>query len=180
MFYIVPAWTNDIKELNHDPLKNLISLLDSGDKPVKLLVLNFLPNLRYLLHVNGLTNLPLWNLWDAILGIERTDGIPLGPESVEIPDDVRIVQGPWAMLGYRGNELAVTLVGNDQGFVQTVENFEGGKHFFDIYDDRGFKASTKYMEEDRIIRQDWFDEVGQCVLRYEPDSKVPVRILSNW
>lgn len=180
MFYIAPAWTNDIKELNHDPLKNLISLLDSGDKPVKLLVLNFLPNLRYLLHVNGLTNLPFWNLWDAILGIERTDGIPLGPESVEIPDDVRIVQGPWAMLGYRGNELAVTLVGNDQGFVQTVENFEGGKHFFDIYDDRGFKASTKYMEEDRIIRQDWFDEVGQCVLRYEPDSKVPVRILSNY
>lgn len=180
MFYIAPAWTNDIKELNHDPLKNLISLLDSGDKPVKLLVLNFLPNLRYLLHVNGLTNLPFWNLWDAILGIERTDGIPLGPESVEITDDVRIVQGPWAMLGYRGNELAVTLVGNDQGFVQTVENFEGGKHFFDIYDDRGFKASTKYMEEDRIIRQDWFDEVGQCVLRYEPDSKVPVRILSNY
>ncbi|MEE6727152.1 accessory Sec system glycosyltransferase Asp1 [Pediococcus acidilactici] len=180
MFYIAPAWTNDIKELNHDPLKNLISLLDSGDKPVKLLVLNFLPNLRYLLHVNGLTNLPFWNLWDAILGIERTDGIPLGPESVEIPDDVRIVQGPWAMLGYQGNELAVTLVGNDQGFVQTVENFEGGKHFFDIYDDRGFKASTKYMEEDRIIRQDWFDEVGQCVLRYELDSKVPVRILSNY
>lgn len=30
MFYIAPAWTNDIKELNHDPLKNLISLLNSG------------------------------------------------------------------------------------------------------------------------------------------------------
>ena len=171
---------NDIKELNHDPLKNLISLLNSGDKPVKLLVLNFLPNLRYLLHVNGLTNLPFWNLWDAILGIERTDGMPLGPESLEIPDDVRIVQGPWAMLGYRGNELAATLIGNSQGFVQTVENIESGKHFFDIYDDRGFKASTKYMDEDRLVRQDWFDEVGQCVLRYEPDAKVPVRILSNY
>lgn len=36
------------------------------------------------------------------------------------------------------------------------------------------------MDEDRLVRQDWFDEVGQCVLRYEPDAKVPVRILSNY
>lgn len=120
MFYIAPAWTNDIKELNHDPLKNLISLLDSGDKPVKLLVLNFLPNLRYILHVNGLTNLPFWNIWDAILGIERTDGMPLGPESLEIPNDVRLIQGYWTPLGYRGNELAAVVIGNSQGFVQAV------------------------------------------------------------
>ena len=56
MFYIVPAWDNEVKELNRDPLKNLTNLLISGKKDVKITVLNFLPNLRYLLHINGLTN----------------------------------------------------------------------------------------------------------------------------
>lgn len=43
MFYIAPAWTNNIEELNRDLLKNVMSLLVDGDKPVKLLVLNFYP-----------------------------------------------------------------------------------------------------------------------------------------
>ena len=121
MFYIAPAWTNNIEELNRDPLKNVMSLLVDGDKTVKLLVLNFLPNLRYLLHVNGLTNLPFWNLWDAILNIERTDGMPLGPESLEWPADIRTAQGTRSVVGYRGNKLAARVIGNEQGFIQAVE-----------------------------------------------------------
>ena len=180
MFYIAPAWTNEIKELNHDPLKNLVSLLDDGGKPVKLVVLNFVPNLRYILHVNGLTNLPFWNLWDAILGIERTDGMPLGPESFEWPDDIRMVRGLQSMLGYRGNELVVETTKNQQGFIQTARFFGSEGNRFDIFDDRGFKASTKYMAGDRVIKQDWFNEVGQRILRYEPGNEVPVKILSNF
>lgn len=180
MFYIAPAWTNEIKELNHDPLKNLVSLLDDGGKPVKLMVLNFIPKLRYILHVNGLTNLPFWNLWDAILVIERIDGMPLGPESFEWPDDIRMVRGLHSMVGYRGNELAAETVKNPQGFIQTVKFLGSENNRFDIFDDRGFKVSTKYMIDDRVIKQEWFNEVGQRILRYEPDNEAPVKILSNF
>lgn len=36
------------------------------------------------------------------------------------------------------------------------------------------------MVEDRVVQQDWFNEVGQCVLRYKPDEKTSVQILSNY
>ncbi len=180
MFYIAPAWTNNIEELNRDPLKNVMSLLVDGDKPVKLLVLNFLPNLRYILHVNGLTNLPFWNLWDAILNIERTDGMPLGPESLEWPADIRTAQGTRSVVGYRGNKLAARVIGNEQGFIQAVEYLDDDIYHVDIYDDRGFKAATKYFKDDRLIKQIWFNEVGQCILRYEPQAEVTVKILSNY
>lgn len=180
MFYIVPAWDNEVKELNRDPLKNLTNLLISGKKDVKITVLNFLPNLRYLLHINGLTNYKYWNIWDEILGIKRVDGIPLGPEALDLPPNIRLINSTYSMDAYDGAKLYARIIRTDEGYISEVRFMESNNQHTDIYDDRGFKVCTNYYENGVMVRREWFNEYNQVIVRYEPNAEIAVQILGNY
>jgi accessory secretory protein Asp1 len=180
MFYIMPAWENEVSELNRDLLKNLTNVFVGGKKSVKLAVLNFLPNLRYLLHVNGLTNYEYWNIWDAILGIERVDGMPLGPEALDLPQGVRLINAMTSMDAYEGSKLYARIIRSSEGYLSEVQFMNPQNRHTDVYDDRGFKVCTNYYENEEVVRQEWFNECNQLIVRYEPKAKVAVQILGNY
>lgn len=176
----MPAWENEVSELNRDLLKNLTNVFVGGKKSVKLAVLNFLPNLRYLLHVNGLTNYEYWNIWDAILGIERVDGMPLGPEALDLPQGVRLINAMTSMDAYEGSKLYARIIRSSEGYLSEVQFMNPQNRHTDVYDDRGFKVCTNYYENEEVVRQEWFNECNQLIVRYEPKAKVAVQILGNY
>lgn len=176
----MPAWENEVSELNRDLLKNLTNVFVGGKKSVKLAVLNFLPNLRYLLHVNGLTNYEYWNIWDAILGIERVDGMPLGPEALDLPQRVRLINAMTSMDDYEGSKLYARIIRSSEGYLSEVQFMNPQNRHTDVYDDRGFKVCTNYYENEEVVRQEWFNECNQLIVRYEPKAKVAVQILGNY
>jgi accessory secretory protein Asp1 len=179
MYYIAPAWSDEIKELTHDPLNSLINLLLEGNKEVKIAILNFLPNLRYILHENNLTDSDYWNVWDTILNIQRTDGMPLAPENLDLPNGAELIYSNNSISAYVDDVFYAKILVNEKGYVTEIQVDYNGERRTDIYDDRGFKIQSKYYQANTITQMDWFNEAGQKVIQYVESAELQIRIVAE-
>lgn len=178
MLYAIPDWYNDIRELKEDSLKNLIDLFVMEKRSVQLLILNFNPSLRYILHVNSLTSVNYWSIWDHILGIKRKEGIPLAPEELDLPAGTELLYSINKITAYVGDDFYAEILVNNEGYVNEVEvpNEHGIR--IDVYDDRGFKAQSKYYVNKSIEKIEWFNEYGEVVVQSGAGTS-KVKVLSE-
>lgn len=176
MIYIVPDWPNKIEELTNDPLRHLVNILMEGNKDIKMLFLNFMPNLRHVLNINSLVNVDFWNVWDDILDIKRRDGIPLQPEELDLPENIDLLYSVNKIMIYSGEEYRGQIFVNNEGYVSEVKINENGRTRTDVYDDRGFKIQSKYYFKEVVEKIEWFNEYGEGVLIYDPKAEKKVKI----
>jgi accessory secretory protein Asp1 len=179
MFYIAPGWENEIKELTQDLLNELIGLLREGRRPLRIIILNFLPNLRYILHENMLTSARYWSVWDAILDVQKANGMPLTPEELDLPADVELVYSKRSVSIYRHDQFYGKININNRGFVSEVQITDAQNPHTDVYDDRGFKVQTNYYQGSTVMATDWFNEAGDLIVQWELMRDQQVQIMAE-
>lgn len=156
----------------------LAHVFQANDQPFAVVTTNFLPNLRAILHHVGLTGVPQWNVFDAILGVTVTAGTPLQFNDLALPANVE----PYP----HGNTISVF---KDEQVIMRVHTY-GVMHIASIdtlqangqvgqtatYDDRGFLTQRVSFAPDgkTPTTTTWFNERGQTVLTQDASGAVVI------
>lgn len=173
MYYFIPNWENQTEEATNDVTTNMIDMFNDHQEPMEIMVLKFSTQLQHFLNANDLPNVQLWNVWDEILGIRRSNGIPLSVNEIDFPADAKVIYSRYSIFVEADSKRLATLDISDEGYVQSVsfDPDENGIYSVETYDDRGFKALTETFDASKqLIQKDWWNEFGELILRKHDDS----------
>lgn len=176
MTVIIPAWSRDATALNDTPVVKLAQLFMDNQVATQLLLLQPLPWLRYQLQANHLTQLPWWNVFDALQGVTRATGLPLGLEDLDLPADTQFAYLAHTVLLYRHDRIYGEVHFHPAGFVSEVDlTTTTGQQIVKVYDDRGFcSTQTTYDAHHHRLEKLWFSPTRQPKMRQVNDTTIQV------
>ena len=190
MLYFIPAWYRQDtwseneqcwhKRRMHtefdDTVKQVQLFHRNATTEFQIMLLSFAPNFRHFLHRQGVYHAKYWSCFDAMQEITATKARPLSYHDINWPKGVEMVYTPYAVIAYLyGSKYAQIEFGEDGNPIQ-IDMFQ--KEVIcrrNIYDDRGFVASTILYEDGKAIYQDYLMENGVWKLRqFTADGHVEV------
>lgn len=190
MLYFIPAWYRQDtwseneqcwhKRRMHtefdDTVKQVQLFHRNATTEFQIMLLSFAPNFRHFLHRQGVYHAKYWSCFDAMQEITATKARPLSYHDINWPKGVEMVYTPYAVNAYwYGAKYAQIEFGEDGNPIQ-IDMFQ--KEVIcrrNIYDDRGFVASTILYEDGKAIYQDYLMENGVWKLRqFTADGHVEV------
>ncbi len=188
--YFIPAWYQPGKWCENeqnwhtrrmytefdDTVKQVQLFHRSGAYPFKILLLSFAPNFRHFLHRQGVFHAGYWSCFDAIQEVKRRKPMILSFHNLNWPPHIEFVYSPFVVIAMlNGVKYAQIEFGEDGNPIQ-VDLYEKGIICRrNLYDDRGFVASTILYEGGREQYQDYLTEEGVWKLRqYEQDGHIEV------
>lgn len=190
MLYFIPAWYQKNKWCENeqswhvrrmhtefdDTVKQIQLFHRSGAYPYQILLPGFTPNFRHFLHRQGVYHAPYWSCFDAIQCIRRRRPMVLSFHNLNWPEDIEFIYTPFVVLAMQdGKKYAQIEFGEDGNPIQIDMYREENIIRRNIYDDRGFVASTVLFEEGEPVYQDYLTENGVWKLRcYEKDGHVEI------
>lgn len=165
MITFVPSWQGASSgEVSTDDLIGLIQSLQSTQEDYRLIVGDYLPNLRYFLHRFGLLESHYVSLFDQLQGFEGTFQAPLTLEDLDFPQGVHYVYTPFSTLVYEKEQLLGEVFQAEGAHISEVRHFkEGNLISSSIYDDRGFLSSRRIFEEGVHTLTEYLDHEGRCI-----------------
>lgn len=167
MKYFIPDWQQSGIKWKDDRTLNLIKLFVENDVDYQLILIHYLPFLRYKAMEHSIYPKNYWRLYDTLQNIHQKNGHPISLEELEFPDDLEEVYTPHGLLLLRDGELKGDVSFNEFAFVsQMVDRFKDIKgYYINYYDDRGFRSSRQYITDKNYIgRIDYFNEFGEITL----------------
>ncbi|AEV94915.1 accessory Sec system glycosyltransferase Asp1 [Pediococcus claussenii] len=176
MYYFIPNWENEVREVTNDVITNMIDMFNDHQEPVEIMVLRFSPQLQHFLNANDLLEGQLWSVWDEILGIKRSSGMPLSVNDLEFPADSKVIYSRYSIFVEVNSKRFATIDMSTEGYVRSVsfDPDEDGVYAIETYDDRGFKILTEtFNKEKKLVQKDWWNELGEAILR-EHDNRLQV------
>lgn len=180
MFYFIPAWYNpwrkwyDITEpwyrgggiYGFDDTINQLRMFEYAGKKNQLVVLNYMPQLRYIAHQYDLFEVDTWNLFDEVqnVSLSRFDRIDF--KDLNWPAGAEFIYTPFlALVRLHKKTLAIVEFGSD-GQLIWVDYFEDEvKTYRYVFDDRGFVSSVIYHQNGQEHYQDYLNPAGQWQIR---------------
>jgi len=182
MLYFIPAWYQQgsfceveqywYKRRLHsefdDTVKQVQLFHRSGAYPYRIMLLSFAPNFRHFLHRQSVFHAPYWSCFDAIQEIHRKRAAILSYHNLEWPEGIEFTYSMFSMTALlNGHKYAQIEFGEDGNMIE-IDMFENNKlHRRNIYDDRGFVASTiLYDADEKPIYQDYLNEKAVWKIRY--------------
>ncbi|PWF99710.1 accessory Sec system glycosyltransferase Asp1 [Levilactobacillus bambusae] len=177
MLYLVPDWSAN-NQLEYDPIMNYAWMLTQQHEPFRLLILQSIPQLRYLLHQYDLTETPLVNMFDVIQQVTRTAGLPYNVDDLNWPADTQEVYTAQNVLQLKNDQIQAIASVGDSGQLSVVEHLVAGQAAkIELFDDRGFKSNEKMVDTyGNITEQRWYNDNGR--LLYHVDEKGEVDVLA--
>lgn len=180
MLYFIPAWYRQDtwseneqcwhKRRMHtefdDTVKQVQLFHRNATTDFQMLLLSFTPNFRHFLHRQGVFHAKYWSCFDAMQEIGRTKAMPLSYHDINWPQGVEMVYTPYAVIVYlHGAKYGKIEFGEDGNPIQ-IDMFQNEVLCRrNIYDDRGFVASTILYENGTVLYQDYLMENGVWKLR---------------
>lgn len=172
MITFIPAW-QDVSsgETSTDDLIGSIQALKALNYPFRIIVGDYLPNLRYFLHRFGILESDYVNVFDQLQGFETEEQLTLTFDDLGFIDTVNYVYTPLSVL--------VFLEGVQIGEIRLAEGSHISEvyHYrlstlvaIDIYDDRGFLSSRKVFENGQHVYTEYLDRSGERVFMQDQGS----------
>lgn len=167
MIILIPKWRNSIEDCSYDSIVNLSKMyLKESNIDFEILSLNYIPDLRYLLHEYGLYEATNWNIFDSIQNINISSGSAVMFNDLSWPEDAEVIYQPTNVLVNRHDEVYANVIFSKYGFVSKVIFFdEGVVTRVDYYDDRGFLSKSKVKIGETKDICEYFNENGDMIFK---------------
>lgn len=165
MITFVPAWHNvSTGEVSTDDLIGIMQSFQATGEDYRILVSDYLPNLRYFLHRFGLLESNYISLFDQLQGFENISQKPLALEDLGLPQRVHYVYTPFSILVYKDDERIAEVTMREGAHISEVKHYKSSELIsVDIYDDRGFLSSRKIFEDNKHFLTEYLDISGRCI-----------------
>lgn len=190
MLYFIPAWYEEkewcedeqswrVKRAHSefdDTVKQIQLFHRSGAYEYRIMLLSAAPNFRHFLHRQGVYRAPYWSCFDAIQEIRRRKVRVWSFHDLKWPEGIEFLYTPFVVVAMLGNEKYAQVDFGEDGNPIWVELYQGGVVCRrNLYDDRGFIASTILYEGGQPVCQDYLCENGTWKLRcYRKDGHVEI------
>lgn len=150
-----------------DTVKQIQLFHRSGACPYQILLLSFTPNFRHFLHRQGVYHAPYWSCFDAIQGVRRKKTAVLSFHNLKWPEKIEFVYSMFAVVAMLHKEKYAQIDFGEDGNPIRIDLYQNGKvSRRNIYDDRGFVASTILYEDGKPLYQDYLTENGIWKMRF--------------
>lgn len=169
MLYLIPTWHDAIEETTGDGITSLLTMFLENNEPTELVLTELLPNLRYLLNENGLFGVHYHRIWDDILGIQVTNGLPVDVTKLRFPADISLSYTKHLVIANRQGQMYAKVHFNDKSLIdQVTYQSQNDLTVSEIYDDRGFMVSRRTVDSnEELIAQSWFNNRGLEIIRFD-------------
>ncbi|WP_449457176.1 accessory Sec system protein Asp1 [Streptococcus suis] len=176
MFYYIPAWYSSEKiwgdnnhvwysrpfEIGFDDTINHMRMFQEANESCSLLVLNYMPNLRYYTHRFDLLEVEQWSLFDQLQGVDNPIVKQLDYRDLSWPVGVEFIYTPFLVIARLRSEIIAYIHFGDMGQLIWIDYYKHSiidKRYF--FDDRGFLSSIiQFTEIGEKWYQTYFDHLG--------------------
>lgn len=181
MLYFIPAWYRQntwceneqswharrMRSEFDDTVKHIQLFHRSGAYPFQIMLLSFAPNFRHFLHRQSVFHAPYWSCFDAIQEIRRKKVRMLSFHNLNWPAHIEFVYTPFVVMAQLNGEKYAQIEFGEDGNPIQIDMYQNGQiQRRNIYDDRGFVASTILYEAAKPLYQDYLTEKGIWKMRY--------------
>lgn len=181
MLYFIPAWYQQNQWCENeqswwsrhmhtefdDTVKQIQLFHRSGACPYQILLLSFTPNFRHFLHRQGVYHAPYWSCFDAIQEVRRKKTAVLSFHNLKWPEKIEFVYSMFAVVAMLHKEKYAQIDFGEDGNPIRIDLYQNGEvRRRNIYDDRGFVASTILYEDGKPSYQDYLMENGMWKMRF--------------
>lgn len=168
MINFVPSWSSvSSGNISTDDLIGPIQAFQNSKEPYRIIVRDYLPNLRYFLHRFGLLESDYVSLFDRLQGFEGREQIHLKIEDLNFPKSVNYVYTPFSVLVFQKEQQIGEVVMAEGSHISEVRHFENRELIsIENYDDRGFLSSRKVFEEGKHILTEYVDSSERCIFAH--------------
>lgn len=181
MLHFIPAWYQQnqwceneqswlVRRMHtefDDTVKQIQLFHRSKAYPYKILLLSFAPNFRHFLHRQGMYRAPYWSCFDAIQEVRRKKAMVLSFHNLKWPEGIEFVYTPFVVVAMLNKEKYAQIDFGEDGNPIRIDLYQNGKLCRrNIYDDRGFVASTIVFENGQPLHQDYLMEDGMWKMRH--------------
>lgn len=177
MFYFIPAWyTNHFMfeektwfrspETMYDETISQLHLFVKAKEPCVILSLAYQPQLRSFLQREGLTSIPVINIFDDLQSIHSNEIGLFSYRDLHWDDDLTWLSTPFVMCALKQGEMYAQVYFNQEGRLLSITFYEHQKPVKEMFfDDRGFLSSVRNQQT-----QMFYDESGTLVFTYHRDD----------
>lgn len=165
MIYLIPNWKQSDNHLENDRMLNIARLFSRNNEKYELLLLNYLPFLRYKAQEYTIFSDCYWRAYDDMQNIHLVNGHPLSIEDLNLPRTIEKVYTPFGTVLLNENKTYGEIFYNKYGCIEKVKTFDNGWTIFDYYDDRGFLSSKEYIDfAGNMSKREYFNEFGETTV----------------
>lgn len=165
MIYFIPNWRQKDLHLEKETIMSITQLFLEEKQEYQLILLNYLPFLRYKLQEYSSLSSNYWNVYDVVQNIQIQTGHPMGVEDLNLPENVEKIYHPQGITLVVDGDSKGYISFNQYGFLDKVIYVDEYQNKIDYYDDRGFLSSSDYFTTNgTAIKRYYFNEKGQHTL----------------
>ncbi|NQG98117.1 accessory Sec system protein Asp1 [Streptococcus suis] len=160
------SWYNMWSTARFDDTINQLRMFEAAGEDNQLLLLNYMPNLRYYKHRYDLFEVDTWSVFDQLQGIGSFQGPVVDYLDFDWPKGIEFVNSPFLVMAFLKDERYAQVEFGDSGQVIWVDFFEKEqlkKRL--VFDDRGFVSSICYYQGGQAQYQDYLGLNGEWRLR---------------
>ncbi len=180
MLYFIPAWYQQNQWCENeqswwsrhmhtefdDTVKQIQLFHRSGACPYHIILLSFTPNFRHFLHRQGVYRAPYWSCFDAIQEVARKKAAVLSFHNLKWPEKIEFIYSMFAVVAMLHKKKYAQIDFGEDGNPIRIDLYQDEKlSRRNIYDDRGFLASTILYEDGKPVHQDYLTEKGIWKMR---------------
>ncbi|MEX0381179.1 accessory Sec system protein Asp1 [Leuconostoc sp. MS02] len=161
MIYFIPSWQSlSNGPTDFDDIVHQLRMFQENGVEIELILPVYLPNIRYQLNKQGLTNIKYWSVFDQLQAIKSINGLPIKLEDLNFPKDVEFIYTPMCVVVMLNQSLFAKVFFSEFGFVNAVLYFTNNiLTKKEIFDDRGFISSRVIFDQNGVqVRIDYFDD----------------------
>ncbi|MFK4897056.1 accessory Sec system protein Asp1 [Lactococcus petauri] len=167
MIYFVPAWEKgQLQGFNTDEMIGPIRSFMVTGEDYKVIVKDYIPELRYFLHRFDLLESNFYSVYDVLQGTEARDQKQITFVDLNFPEDAYFIYTPFNLLVYQGEDNIGTItLGEASQVLEVTYYLEENKQRIEVYDDRGFLSQRKHFEQGIHVETEILDGEGVWVVR---------------
>ncbi|NEW66014.1 accessory Sec system protein Asp1 [Carnobacteriaceae bacterium zg-84] len=181
MFYFIPSWYNSKKDwflntlpwylvpqkIEFDDTINQVRMFSDANEDVQLILLNYMPHLRYFLYRQELLHVPYWSVFDDIQSITIQEQLSVFDyKQLPWPEHVEFVYTPFLIVVRQDNQTLARIEYGYDGNIIWIDFFNNAqieKRY--IVDDRGFISCIVYMKNNVEEYREYLNMYGQWQIR---------------
>jgi len=171
------VWFRSTGDAGPDDTVTQVRIFGQGEEDAGLVVLNYAPSLRRLLHRQSIFNVPYWSFFDEIQGLGDDYTRPVDFLTLEWPEDVSFHYNPFLVTVMRDADVYARVYLAREGTLQSIRYYGDGMPTLErVFDDRGFLSSVLMHDEDgRPLTQYYLSRAGDVILSEDvPTGRIEI------
>ncbi|GGE33747.1 accessory Sec system protein Asp1 [Streptococcus himalayensis] len=161
------AWYRGVSSIHFDDTINQMRMFQHTNEDIGMVLLNYMPNLRYFLHRYDLFEVPYWSVFDEIQHTHHIQPQILDFKEFQWPENVEFLYTNFLVLVRKdGKVLAHVEFGEEAHliYIQFFKDDRPSKRL--VFDDRGFLSSILYYDDQgKENYQDYLNATGDWQIR---------------